>query len=119
MNRWIRYYLPSCLWALLIFVVSSLSIGVPGAEFRFVDKLYHVVEYAVFAFLLARSFKYVNKPFFKSNFVLLAVIVGSLYGLSDEFHQIFIPLRSFDIFDIAADAFGSLFGAFFYYLKAR
>jgi len=29
-----------------------------------------------------------------------------LYALSDEYHQTFIPTRSFEVLDLAADAFG-------------
>lgn len=34
-----------------------------------------------------------------------------LYAISDEVHQYFVPQRAFEIFDIAIDFAGSLFGA--------
>lgn len=32
--------------------------------------------------------------------------VGMLYGVSDEIHQLFVPLRSYDYADMTADALG-------------
>lgn len=40
-----------------------------------------------------------------------AVIISSLYGLSDEYHQSFVPGRHADALDMAADAIGSVAGA--------
>ncbi len=31
----------------------------------------------------------------------------SLYGVSDEVHQLFVPRRQFDVRDLAADAVGA------------
>ena len=41
----------------------------------------------------------------------LGVMVGWLYGASDEFHQRFVPLRDSSIYDWNADALGILFGS--------
>jgi len=43
--------------------------------------------------------------------VLAAVVISSLYGVSDEYHQLFVPGRSFDILDMIADIIGSIVGA--------
>jgi VanZ family protein len=43
--------------------------------------------------------------------VLAAVVISSLYGVSDEYHQLFVPGRSFDILDMVADIIGSIVGA--------
>ena len=43
--------------------------------------------------------------------VMTAIAISSLYGVSDEFHQRFVPGRDFDVFDMAADALGSIAGA--------
>jgi hypothetical protein len=39
---------------------------------------------------------------------------GMLYGVGDEIHQIFVPLRSFDYADMAADALGIAIGCWLY-----
>jgi VanZ family protein len=42
---------------------------------------------------------------------LVAIAISSLYGVTDEYHQVFVPGRTFDVLDMAADAFGSVVGA--------
>jgi VanZ family protein len=45
---------------------------------------------------------------------LLVVIVGAmvtLYGFTDEFHQLFVPGRSADLRDVLADCVGGFAGA--------
>jgi VanZ family protein len=43
--------------------------------------------------------------------VVAAVVISTLYGVSDEYHQLFVPGRSFDVFDMLADFIGSVVGA--------
>lgn len=43
--------------------------------------------------------------------VVGAILISSLYGVSDEYHQLFVPGRSFDVLDMVADAIGSVMGA--------
>jgi len=40
-----------------------------------------------------------------------AIVISSLYGVTDEYHQVFVPGRTFDVLDMAADAFGAAAGA--------
>jgi VanZ family protein len=42
---------------------------------------------------------------------LLAVIFGTLYGISDEFHQSFVPGRDVSGFDVFIDFLGSAIGS--------
>jgi VanZ family protein len=39
-----------------------------------------------------------------------AVAISSIYGVTDEYHQLFVPGRTFDRLDLLADALGSLLG---------
>jgi len=45
--------------------------------------------------------------------VPVAITVGFcvIYGLADELHQLLVPARVFDGWDLAADALGAAFGA--------
>jgi VanZ family protein len=38
---------------------------------------------------------------------LLVILICTLYGVSDEFHQSFVPNRSPDLFDVMADSTGA------------
>lgn len=44
----------------------------------------------------------------------LAIVISAVYGASDEFHQYFVPTRSCDAADWAADVLGSIVGAFLF-----
>ena len=64
----------------------------------------------VFGVLVGRILKeYGFSPSFQNNMVLV-LIVSLLYGLSDEFHQWFIPGRSATFGDVLADTLGGGFG---------
>ena len=74
------------------------------------------MEYAVLGYLLARAFGY-NLSDKKSLFIR-AFSVSFLYGLSDEFHQWFVPYRVVSFMDMLANAAGSLLGIGIY-IKQR
>ena len=42
---------------------------------------------------------------------MVAVVLATLYGVSDEFHQLFVPGRSADRYDVLADCMGATAGA--------
>lgn len=76
-----------------------------------IDKLFHFVEYFILGALLLRAFANSSH---KTNFkliLLLSILIASIYGALDEFHQRFVPGRSPEIFDIFSDIMGSLLGA--------
>ena len=89
-------------------------------QFTGVDKLLHLIAYGA----LAGSFLYGLQPFsHASNLVVTASIVVLfcfLFGIGDEFHQSFIPGRFVSGWDVAADGFGALLvAAWWYRRKAR
>ena len=43
--------------------------------------------------------------------VFVAALITALYGITDEAHQAFTPMRTPDPFDVVADAVGGLLGA--------
>ena len=46
--------------------------------------------------------------------MLLSILSASLYGISDEIHQYFIPFREADIFDGIADFMGAIVAVLVY-----
>ena len=95
----------SIAWMGLIFALSSLpGSAVPG---RF-GSLGHLVLYTVLGALyliVLRRDSGAWRP------VLLAVMLASIYGISDEFHQSFVPGRTPDPADWLVDTAGALLGA--------
>ena len=45
-----------------------------------------------------------------SKKVIISLIIGVIYAISDEFHQSFIPDRSSSFFDVIIDTSGVIFG---------
>ncbi len=79
-----------------------------GLQTDIVSTLAHVSEYLVLGFLLANALclrTSAGKAF------LIAVLTGSLYGVTDEIHQIFVPGRLCDPADWLADTLGCALGA--------
>ena len=42
--------------------------------------------------------------------MLLTIVCATVYGISDEFHQWFVPGRTADVHDVMADAIGATRG---------
>jgi VanZ family protein len=98
--------LPAYIWAAIIFVESSI----PGHKFPSTpfgtDKVVHVVVFFILCWLVYRALKNQTVALVSKMSLFLAVVVTILYGFSDEFHQLYVPGRSADMFDMAADALG-------------
>ena len=99
------YFLMAIIWAILIFIGSS----VPGSELptasNITSYIVHFIEYLVLGVLLALSAK---AGLIKGAFEVL--IIGLLYALSDEIHQLFVPGREFSLLDLLLDALGLYLG---------
>ena len=106
----IRYQLPAILWAVLIFVSSSIpSDKLPPLAVLGIDKLIHFGVFFIFCLLAHRAFRIQSGIEFLSRHSLLFSIVATiLYGISDEIHQVFVPGRQSSVYDALADALGGL-----------
>ncbi len=71
------------------------------------DKLLHIMLYFGFGLLLYLTLRSSGRSI--ASAVMLSVFIGALYGVSDEFHQVFVPGRSAGAMDIAADVTGVVF----------
>jgi len=110
-----RYWLPVVVWGIVIFAVSSFSRFPESVQPLFsLDEIAHAIEYAVFSFLLARALKNSKKQNLSSKFRIIAVIIAILYGITDEFHQSFVPMRTPSVIDLFYDGLGAVIGQFFY-----
>jgi VanZ family protein len=114
----IRYQLPAILWAVLIFVSSSIpSDRLPPLGVFGIDKVIHFVMFFVFCLLAHRAFRFQSGVEVLSRHNLIfSIAVTILYGISDELHQILVPGRQSSVYDALADALGGLFYAGLYRL---
>ena len=104
LNNKTYYFGPFVLMGLIFFLSHQPRVmdGLP--EITGLDKLLHCIAYFSLAIswiiaLLKNSVSAANSKM---------VIFSMLYALSDEFHQTFIPTRSFEVLDLVADAAGIL-----------
>jgi VanZ family protein len=116
-KRFALYQLPLIIYAMIIFYVSSLSrLPDTGLQIPHLDKMAHASEYFLFGFMTIRAITHLPWPLKTGWVYAMAVLLSLGYGLSDEYHQRFVPGRTADPFDLAADALGIFLAASVYYL---
>jgi VanZ family protein len=74
------------------------------------DKIEHFTLYAGFGVLLFFTIHHSKRPALQKYAPILAILIGTAYGATDEFHQYFTPGRSESLADLAADIYGVTFG---------
>jgi VanZ family protein len=94
----------------LIFAASSRSdtSAVPSA---IPDKVVHFAVYAVLGALILRAVSGRRRSGVTRSGLLVSVFIATLYGVSDEWHQSFVPGRTPDAMDVVADLAGASAGA--------
>lgn len=95
----------SAAWMGVIFAFSSLPGGsVPGKH----GWIGHFGEYLVLGALYVVALRGHGRGW---HVIALAVGLASVYGVTDEFHQSFVPGRVPDVIDWATDTAGAVTGA--------
>ncbi len=93
----------------IIFYLSSLK----GFNFHYLlssyDKVIHSGIYAILAFLSYFSLK---KSGVKKWVFLLALVLTTIYGITDEIHQFYVSYRVASVGDVIADFIGAFLGSF-------
>ncbi len=108
--NFLRYQMPAILWMGVIFLLSSFpSSAFPAIPIPQIDKLVHAGIFFTLCAVLDRAIVHQNRfPRLSRHHLLIAVLVVALYGISDEYHQSFVPGRDVEILDATADAVGGL-----------
>lgn len=131
----IKKWLPVILWMGIIFFASSrhnpysylpsawqskcrpaaIAIGISPeiCQDEVIGNISHFSEYLILAVLVFRAkggkLAYQNSK--TAPFLAIVIGITFFYGLTDEFHQLFVPGRTFQISDLALDLSGALMGA--------
>lgn len=131
-KNFLKYWLPVAVWMVLIFSASadtrsahrSSRLIEPVLRWLFPNldsetvwlvvlvlrKCAHITEYAVLALLVWRALR---KPLRRDlrpwswRPAGLALLITSLYAVSDEVHQMLVPARQGRWYDVAIDTFGA------------
>jgi len=141
LRRRLWRYLPLLLWMVFIFFAStgafsaantSLIVG-PILRWLFPNiseeqlaiahfitrKAAHFTEYAILGLLAARAFITSSKQQLSNLWFWFALALVTLYALSDEYHQSFVPSRTASIYDSLIDMAGGLTALLLYALWQR
>ena len=97
---------PAAFWAAFLFFLSSRTWDRAAAVVPIDDKVVHLLLYAVLGGALALGRRLTPDP----PAVWRLLIIGLLYALSDEVHQLFVPGRTSDPLDLLADGVGLVLG---------
>jgi VanZ family protein len=111
--------LPPLAWMAFIFLMSGRSTvpKTPGISSEIAAAAGHVAVYGILAVLIARA---ILHRF--DRFTVLAAVawtVSVVYGISDEYHQSFVPGRYAGVEDVLFDAMGAAIGIGVYHLYVR
>ena len=96
-------------WATAIFILSSQVGDALPPLLSGLDKLLHALVFGVLGVLVLGSMKTSSRGYTPGQ-AWIAVGLVTLYGILDEFHQRYVPGRSAELLDIAADAVGGIIG---------
>jgi VanZ family protein len=121
---------PVLAWATLIFIASTSWFTGPHTESMIVPllawlfpradphtlatlhaiirKLGHFTEYLILGLLISRALR--DARGWRLEHALMAVALATVYAVSDEVHQRFVPGRTAAAGDVAIDALGAFVG---------
>jgi len=128
--RLIKYWLPVCLWMLVIYWMSTgafssdntsriiepllyflfpdISKESVSAAHVFIRKMGHVTEYFVLGLLLFRAFRGTSQHQWNIRWAILAASAAAFYALTDEYHQSFVSTRTASLSDVGIDSAGAV-----------
>jgi len=113
-------WLPLILYCLAIYIQSGRSSPKSIPDVRFLDKILHFCAYGVLGILFFRAYNTLALKSDKNLLIVISIASTILYGISDEIHQYFVPVRQADIMDVIANSIGSICGVcFFHFWKTR
>ncbi len=90
----------------LIFFLSSIG-DLGPAPAGTSDKFWHFFAYGVLGALVLVALADGRPAGVTWRRAAAAVVFATLYGVSDEFHQSFVPGRTSDVMDVVADFVGA------------
>ena len=102
----LRMWGPAAVWAAVLFLLSAWPDPVGPSWLRVSDKAVHFVLFAVLGAALALGRRWSGSTV--SHWAVL--LVGMLYGATDEWHQAFVPRRTPSLDDWLADLAGVVVG---------
>jgi VanZ family protein len=119
-SSFLKNQFPLVVWLALIFWLSSISRVPDLPQIPHLDKVAHASLYFILGWFGHRAFRNQERfPGLRRHAMLAAFILSAVYAFSDEYHQRFVPGRTYDYWDMAADAIGASIYLGLYWLSQR
>ncbi len=107
MRTFFVYHLPVVLYGIAILAVSSIPyLQTPGIRILAADKLAHLTEYALLAWLAFRSLRHITATMNDRRAFLLSLLGLAVFAVIDESLQRFTPGRHAEVADYLTDLLG-------------
>jgi len=117
-RSFLKSWLPTFLWIIVVCYLSLADSGLPEVKFRFIlesDKIAHIVIYSVLNLLLLRSWAKVISIKNPGYLVILASLQAISFSIIMEvLQELLTNTRHFDMKDIYANIGGTIVGAIIY-----
>lgn len=112
--KFLRFWFPVISYSAMIFYVSGLPNLDVGIEIPHFDKVLHIGEYAVLGLLFARALQGTQKTLSFFGVLSLTFLFIVVFGIADEWRQMFVPGRDASSMDVLSDCIGGFIGVFLY-----
>jgi VanZ family protein len=107
--RALSLWAPVAAWMALIFLLSSRPL--PPAGKALPDWANHAIGYGVLSILACRALAGGLRAPLSFSRAAVAIAFCALYGMSDEWHQSFVPSRTPEARDVMSDTVGASLAA--------
>ncbi len=101
-------WIPVAVYMAAIFYASSLSVLPGPVGYWFSDTLLHMACYGGLALFTLRALAGGKWAGVHAGVALAAWLIAVLYGVTDEWHQMYVPGRTPELRDLVNDAIGAL-----------
>lgn len=106
------------LFVTIIFLLPASEI--PNIKISFADKIAHVLIHCVLNFIWLCYCLIIKKGVIFGKNIMLVLVFCLSYGIIIEvFQKWFLPSRTYDVFDVLANVFGSMLGLLLYWLTCN
>lgn len=107
----LKHWLPVlCVMGVIFYASNTPGKDIPPL-FPYQDIIFHFSVYLALSFLFSRALRKTKTNLLLAKIFIFAVVFTVIYGISDEFHQVFVPGRSASAFDVLIDTLGGLTGS--------
>ena len=93
---------------------SDAIVELPDSEWDgYIKESLHLVEFGLLYLFLALALLTMRE--LNGNINMILIVISSLYGLTDEIHQSFVPYRTATVIDLVKDCVGVLVASWILY----